>query len=234
MKKNNSLAAGVIALSLPLMMLAISTPGANAATVSSSVEAIDVCEWEMAGAPASLNLTSDSLYEGAALSVSSSISSLTVGLSGSQSATAISGTSTKCSFYNNREAADVTFELTTADEFTATYGPSNLPDEDMDFTLEDGGGLDIEADLTGCAADYTTTAINFREITAATRLLGLPGEAVENKYTGSASGSERCTPTITIGIDVKESSAVPAGAGLSYSFSGPSLIIDLDTTNVGQ
>lgn len=233
MKKNNSLAAGVIALSLPLMMLAISTPGANAATVSSSVDAIDVCEWEMAGVPSELLLTSATDYEGEALSVSETIDTLTVGLSGSQSATAISGTSTECSFYNNRETADVTFELTEAAAFTATYGPSNLADTDMNFTLTEGGGLDIDADLTGCE-DYTNAAINFTAITSATRLLGLPDGAVENKYTESATGNERCTPTITIGIDVKASEAVPKGAGLGYKFAGPSLIIDLDTTNVGQ
>ena len=229
MKKNNKLAAGVIALSLPLMMLAISTPGANAATVSSSVDAIDVCEWQMASAPTSLNLGSDSLYEGAALSVSATITGLTVGLSGSQSATALSGTSTDCSFYNNRETADVTFGLITSNTFDATYG-SGTEDSAMDFTLTQGGGLDIVADVTACT-DFTATPQSFLDLTSPTSVFGLGASFVENKYTGSASGSERCSPTITVGIDVKASTAVPAGAGQQYSFAGPELVIDLAVDN---
>lgn len=229
MKKNNSLAAGVIALSLPLMMLAISTPGANAATVSSSVDAIDVCEWQMASAPTSLNLGSDSLYEGAALSVSATITGLTVGLSGSQSATALSGTSTDCSFYNNRETADVTFGLITSNTFYATYG-SGTEDKAMDFTLTQGGGLDIVADVTACT-DFTATPQSFLDLADPTSVFGLGASFVENKYTGSASGSERCSPTITVGIDVKASTAVPAGAGQQYSFAGPELVIDLAVDN---
>jgi hypothetical protein len=234
MNKDKRFAAGLIALSLPLMMLAISSPGANAATVASSVDAIDVCEWQMASAPTSIGLTSPTVYEGAALSVSSSISNLTVGLSGSQSSTALSGTSTDCSFYNNRETADVTFALTTTDLLTATYGPgAGIADPAMNFDLATGGGLDIVTDLTNCT-DYTATPLSFTAVTSATRAFGLEAGFVANKYFGNENGSERCTPEITIGLDIKASNTVPAGAGQNYSFAGPTLVIALATVNVGE
>ena len=214
-------------------MLAISSPVANAATVASSVDAIDVCEWQMASAPTSIGLTSEDVYEGAALSVSSSISNLTVGLSGSQSATALEGTSTDCSFYNNRETADVTFALETTDELTATYGASKTADPDMNFDLAAGGGLDIVSDVSSCT-DFTAAALSFTDITSATRAFGLEDEFVANKYFGNENGSERCTPEITIGLDIKASNTVPAGAGQNYSFAGPTLVIALATVNVGE
>ena len=233
---NKEKVGGAIALvaSLPLMMLALTTPIANAATVSSTVTAIDVCEWQMASAPPTLTLRSSGgeLYEGAALSVSASISDLTVGLSGSQSGTAVEGPSTECSFYNNRETATVTFALTGTATFDATYGASNTEDTAMDFDLSAGNSLDVAADVTSCT-NWTDTDIAFSALASATSLYTLADQFVENKYDGSASGSERCTPYITIGVDIPASAAVPAGAGQAYSFSGPSLEIALATTNVG-
>ena len=233
---NKEKVGGAIALgaSLPLMMLAFSAPVANATSVSSEVTAIDVCEWQMASVPASLNLSSGGeLYEGAALSVSAAINDLTVGLSGSQSDTAVSGTSTECSFYNNRETATVTFALTGTATFDATYGESDTEDTAMDFDLSAGNSLDVAADVTSCT-DWTDTDIAFSDLTSASSLYSLADQFVENKYDGSASGSERCTPSITVGVDIPASAEVPAGAGQAYSFSGPSLEIALATTNVGE
>jgi hypothetical protein len=36
---------------------------------------------------------------------------------------------------------------------------------------------------------------------------------------------------ITIGLDIKASTTVPAGAGQNYSFAGPTLVIALATDN---
>lgn len=64
MKQNKKLAAGLIALSLPALMLSISTPAANAedgTVVTSQVAAIDSCLWQYGGVPGSLTLLPDDL-----------------------------------------------------------------------------------------------------------------------------------------------------------------------------
>ena len=234
---NKEKVGGAIALaaSLPLMMLALTTPIANAATVSSTVTAIDVCEWQMAGAPETIELTSASKYEGAALEVSYSTSDLALGLSGSQSNTAITGTSTECSFYNNRETASVSFTLISTNAFTATYG-GGTRDANMDFTLGGGNSLDVSATLsTQCSENgWATAGISFTSVDALDALLQIPSAEVVNKYAASDNGAERCNPELTIAVDIPASANVPAGAGQAYSFSGPSLEIALATTNVGQ
>jgi len=236
MNKKKSLAAGLIALSLPLMMLAISSPGANAASVQSSVDAIDHCKWQIAGAPEVIALSSETKYEGAALTVSDTLEDITIGISGSlEPQTAISGESKDCSFYNNRETAAVTFALEGQANFDAEFGPgeTKTPDTDMNFDLSTENTLDVITDISACT-DFDATDINFSALTEATTAFGIANTNIDNKYVGSASGSERCNPTITVSVDIKASTKVPKGAGQNYSFSGPSLIINLDPVNVGQ
>lgn len=234
MNKDKRFAAGLIALSLPLMMLAISSPGANASTgVSSEVEAIDVCNWELGGFSGDLNLgpaDANAKYEGEALDVSATISGLTLALSGAADETPLVS-STNCSFYNIEKNGNVEFALATTNEFTANYDNSGTAtrDEAMDFSLTEAAPMSIVADATAvgqCVASvqdgsWTSTAGSFHAVSDLANIFGLA--AVENVHAANANVS--CAPAITVGVTIKASAAVPAGAGKHYTFSGPTLTI---------
>lgn len=232
MLNNKKIAAGVAAACLPLMMLAISTPAATADTgVASEVDAIDRCAWVLGGFDSNLTLTSDGdvKYQGVALSVSATITGLTLGLSGSLApeGAASGGTSTECSFYNARKQGQAEFKLATASEFQATYGASDTPDDAMDFSLAEGGGLGVVADVSGCTGfednDASFTAIDdLEEI--------FLKSSVNNIYAGGA--GPKCSPPIVVSTTIPASAGAPAGAGQDYSFSGPSLVITLRNPDV--
>ncbi len=229
---NKKFAAGLAAACLPLMMLAISTPAASADSgVSSEVDAIDKCAWQLGGFSSDLTLMSagGAKYEGEALGVSATITGLTLGLSGylAPEGAASGGTSTECSFYNDEKQGQAEFMLSTADEFTATYGDSDTPDADMNFTLTEGLGLNIAADVAGCTGftdnDASFTAVNdLEEI--------FLKATVDNIY--DAGDGPKCSPSIAVSTTIPASAGAPAGAGQDYSFSGPALVITLRTPDV--
>lgn len=236
MFNNKKIAAGLAAACLPLMMVAISVPAASADTgVSSEVDAIDRCAWVLGGFSSDLTLLTDggAKYQGVALSVSATITGLTLGLSGylAPEGAASGGTSTECSFYNAQKQGQAEFKLATADTFTATYGTSNTPDADMDFTLTQGGGLGIEADVSGCT-DFTNTDASFTAIaTDATGLEEIFLKSTVNNIYG-AGVAPKCSPDIVVSTTIPASAGAPAGAGQDYSFTGPELTITLRTPDV--
>lgn len=229
---NKKIAAGIAAACLPLMMVAISVPAASANTgVSSEVDAIDKCAWQLGGFSSDLTLLTDDgeKYEGVALGVSATITGLTLGLSGylAPEGAASGGTSTECSFYNAKEQGQAEFKLATADTFQATFGASNTDDDDMDFSLTDGGGLAVEANVSGCSGftnnDAAFTAVNdLEEI--------FLKSTVDNIY--GAGLAPKCSPDILVSTTIPASSGAPAGAGQDYSFTGPELTITLKTPAV--
>lgn len=234
MKKNNKLAAGLVAMSLPLMMVAIATPAANAdLSVSSTVTAIDQCEWQMAGVPESLALLPEvagAKYEGTEMVVTASLSNIVLGLSGKAAAEyATAGDSTECSFYNATKSASVTAALTGSATVVAKYGPELTADSAMNFDLSESRPLGISTVLGACEADgWTSTALALYTVDAASAAFGLPGASVENKY--AAQAGERCNPDIGVSLTIKASTGAPAGAGKIYSFSGPSLKISKEVS----
>lgn len=165
MKQSKKLGAGLVALALPTMMFALSLVGANAATVSSSVDAIDLCTWEISQEDVALSLTAgvDVKYVGDALAVSGTWSNLSLGFTGSLATATGTGEdaveSTACSFYNDIKKNKITATLasrtgTGKDEagaditsaemgqvFEASYGASAdavntyTPDETMNFEI---------------------------------------------------------------------------------------------------
>lgn len=234
MNQNKRLAAGMVALSLPLMMLAISTPVANASTgVSSEVEAIDVCNWELGGFPGALKLVpadSEAKYEGVALPVSATITGLTLALSGAADASPLE-TSTNCSFYNIKKDGQVEFKLATTNSFTANFAGADgaVRDEAMDFALTADAPMTIVADATQvglCVASvengsWSSDPGSFNAVDNHKNIFGLA--AVQNIH---ASGvNVGCDPAVTVGITIKASTQIPAGAGKNYTFSGPTLTI---------
>jgi copper chaperone CopZ len=239
MNKDKRFAAGLIAISLPLMMLAISSPGANASEdpigsgVQSEVEAIDVCSWELGGFSGNLNLgpaDSEAKYEGAALDVSATITGLTLALSGAADSTPLDS-STNCSFYNIEKYGNVEFKLTNTNSFTAKYddGGVETRDEDMDFSLTSAAPMSIVADANDVAAcvasvdgtSWSNTDGAFEAVDETENIFGLA--EVENVHADNANVA--CAPSITVGVTIKSSEVVPAGAGKDYTFSGPTLTI---------
>lgn len=229
---NKKIAAGLAAACLPLMMVAISVPAASANTgVSSEVDAIDRCAWVLGGFSSDLTLLTagGAKYQGVALSVSSTITGLTLGLSGylAPEGAASGGTSTECSFYNAKKQGQAEFKLATADTFTASYGTSNTADTDMDFSLAEGGGLGVEADVSGCT-DFTSNDAAFTAINDLEEIF--LKSTVDNIYGGGA--APKCSPDILVSTTIPASAGAPAGAGQDYSFTGPELTITLRTPDV--
>ena len=221
---NKKIAAGIAAVCLPLMMVAISIPAASAETgVASTVEAKDRCEWGMAGAPANLSLDSADKYEGEELVVSDTFGDLTIGVSGAiDENNGTTGTSTECSFYNDPQPGYARFSLGSTTTFDATYG-SGIEDSAMDFTLTEGLGLDIAANLDACPATFSKTDADFRLADQSADVFFM--STMANLY-GTGEGP-RCAPNITVSTTIPASVDAPAGAGQTYSFTGPTLTISL-------
>jgi hypothetical protein len=234
MNMEKRLAAGLVAVSLPLMMFVISSPVANASTgVSSEVEAIDVCNWAIGGFEGDLNLgpaDPNAKYEGVALPVSATITGLTLALSGAADDTPL-GSSTNCSFYNIKKNGQVEFALSETNGFTANFAGTDgaVRDEAMDFTLTEAAPMTVVADadmVDECApsvagGSWSKTDGSFTTVGDEANIFGL--SAVENIHaTGANVG---CAPSVTVGVTIKSSTAVPAGAGKNYTFTGPTLTI---------
>jgi hypothetical protein len=131
--------AGValIALGLPALALAVSVSPANAASVTSSVETYDVCNWELAGIPDQISLgpvdgtaqplPASTKYIGEQMLLGG-IYDLKMALTGrGDPLTGISNNSTDCSFYGDLKYPVVSATLDPArpETFTATYVDSN-------------------------------------------------------------------------------------------------------------
>lgn len=231
MFNKKKIAAGLAAACLPLMMVAISVPAASAETgVASTVEAKDQCEWGIGGFTGNLTLSSETKYEGEALAVSATITGLTLGLSGAlDENNGISGSSTECSFYNDPQQGIARFTLGETTSFAASYG-AGVDDDDMDFTLTQGNGLDLAADdddIASCTG-FSNNDADFRNAADDEDIFLM--SSVNNLY-GAGSGP-RCSPSIVVSTTIPASTGAPAGAGQIYSFSGPSLTITLQTSDV--
>jgi hypothetical protein len=233
MKQNNKLAAGLLALSLPALMLSISTPAANAdggTVVTSQVAAIDSCLWKYGGVPGSLTLLPedmDAKYEGETLEVKSIATGLELGLTGSTAD--LNESSTECSFYNDIKPAEITVELDGV-EFVATYlvGATPTADIPMDFEIGASNSFDFVADVDTerCSGStWTSTPANMTSATLAS-LFGTSTGLV-NKYVAGA--APNCSPEIAVSIDLPESDGIPAGKGRFYTFTGPTITFGMTT-----
>lgn len=256
MKQSKKLGAGLLALALPTMIFAMSSVGANAATVSSTVDAIDKCVWEISNNTVSTSLTSTEKYVGDALTVTGTLSSLGLGFTGSLAPGTGTGldanTSTECSFYNNIQnnkitatvlsqtgtAVSETGAAITTQEigqlFQASYGTSGAelatytPDSDMNFEISTTRALTLTGSASaGKACNGAFTSPGSGSITSAGGSMDaiVNSGGLSNTYAGAA--NIRCTGDFLLSIDVKAVTGVPAGAGMSYSFTGPEVVFAL-------
>lgn len=228
MNKQRMAGAVLASLSLPLLFSAISAPMANATSVSSTVATVDNCKWAFGDAPASLVMGAGAeLYRGDPLRVSQKFTAPTLGLSGT-TATALTGDSVECSFYNAVINSKISAELGAGLVFAATFGGNS--DDLMNFAI---GGTDptnnavinslvltpdITLDTSGCkAAGWQMGSPEF--VAAGAQELLAFSSLTTDFY--AAEAGPRCSALTEIAITIPGRTSAPAGAGSQYTFSGP-------------
>jgi hypothetical protein len=219
--------AGLMALALPVIALSMSVGSANAASVESTVTAMEECAWQVAGVPTTITLTTEEKYVGDELVVSSETpSTITVGLSGSVNpALATSGTSTECTFYNDEKYPVLNVAMSST-SVRATYpGVGGVATDDPDLTFNVGALNPFEVDTTEditCPADFVTpVTVSDLIDNSLTSLLSMISESVVNEY-GAGSGP-RCPIDTTYSLTIPSITGTPAAPGAVYSFSGGSV-----------
>lgn len=246
-KNRNSrrIGAGLVAMTLPLLMLSLAAPVANAADVSSTVNTVDKCAWFMSTMK-NFVISSSAKYRGAALELSntdatvpegsSTKDDLKLGLSASKSGGEHLESielSTDCSFYNNKFGQKV---IVTPDDqpFVATYekasseggGDSVTTATEPGFTLAESNmnfvvDLRDEEGSSFCNTGFNTVG---GALTASTGLT-LIERALDNmqKDYAAAGSAPYCNPEITLRVTIPAVSEVPEGAGSTFTFTGPTL-----------
>lgn len=217
-------------MSLPLMLATLSVPLANAASVSSSVETVDNCKWAMANIPAAIEMSAavGAKFNGDALSVSDPLGGPTLGLSGDVTTVVIDAeSSTACSFYNVVLNSSMSATLDDLD-FVASYydGETPILDDTMDFSLAVGVPLTFTPDAGVCAAPWAPLTINMTN-TDAYEMISYADETGD--YV--AGDAPWCSPTGAISLEIPQRSSVPAGAGKSYVWAGPTLTFSSTPSN---
>lgn len=217
--------AGLMALALPVIALSMSVGSANAASVESTVTAMEECAWQVAGVPTTITLTTEEKYVGDELVVSSETpSTITVGLSGSVNPDlATSGTSTECTFYNDEKYPVLNVAMSST-SVRATYpGVGGVATEDPALTFNVGALNAFEVNTTQtCSTDFVTP-VSVSELidNSLTSLLSMIDESVVNEYV--AGSGPRCPIDTSYSLNIPSIIGTPAAPGAVYSFSGGSV-----------
>jgi hypothetical protein len=223
--------AALIALSFPVIALSISVGSANAATVSSTVTAMDACAWQAAGFPETITLGSEDKYVGEDLEVTSEApDTITLGLSGQENVlTASEGTSIECTFYNDKASAQVDVEMdgTSVDAFYDFNG-TQTRDEDLSFTVGEGSPFTINT-VSTCDAAFSVIPNEFDLIGGpASTLISIASSTLTNEY--AEGDAPRCAIASSYSLTIPEITGVPAAPGADYTFSGGSVSFVIDST----
>jgi len=238
MTLNKTKGFAVSLVSLGLLAAGMSAPIANAATVDSTVDAIDNCVWQLGSVPATWELTNTEKYIGDALTLASTASSnVVLGLAGSDEAAAAvaidSLPTAECSFYG----------VILANGVTATLGAINVFDAKFGANYTDGTeeiGMDIP--LTTSALNISGTAdseckTSYFEAELEPFPLAAPGDDVQTMSSnlalpnivpaGTATPGETykalCSQSLSLSIDIPSRSSAPIGVGQNYFFQGPTI-----------
>ena len=240
MTLNKTKGFAVSLVSLGLLAAGMSAPIASATTVSSSVDAVDNCVWQLGSVPVSWKLTNSAKFIGDSLTLTNSSTEYVVfGLAGStegDNAVSIGSlSSSECSFYNSIASSTVKAELQGAAVFAATYGDSNTTDATMDIDLSNypltaSGVSDTECNNTYFDARFDPT--NFTTINQIETIMS--SKALTNIMPGGQGADGRaedykatCRQEIELQIAVPSRTSVPVGDGEIYRFSGPTFLFTL-------
>ena len=233
------------AVSVPLFAVSLSVPVANAAQVSSTVEAVDGCQWQMSGVPDQLNMTFDvtdnplaltQKYIGDSLVVSGLWSGFGFGLSGSRSpATALAGSSTECSFYSELKAGSIGLELTGSGIFTGSYiDPLGVTQNDPSVTFQvSATGLFFELHNASPSCDGyfgSPGSVKLDDILQAPDIAYSIPASVENYYPLGA--APRCSADAKFLTTIPPVTEPIASPGSDYKWGGPVLTVTLVITDI--
>jgi hypothetical protein len=224
--------AGLMALAFPVIALSISVGSANAASVESTVEAMDACQWQIAGVPSTIDMTAETKYYGDALSVTGSTAEpLILGLSGAAAPeTATSGSSTDCSFYNDKATADVDIDMTsTGTSVGAFYGEgAGTEDTSLSFEIDGANPFTINA-VSACSTEFVTgESFPLDGTPPPSSLVNAPSEGLVNVY--NAETDLRCSIALSYSLTIPATDEVPAAPGENYTFRGGEVEFVFDTT----
>lgn len=230
------LGALLVSAALPIAMLAIGSPAANAVSVSSEITTYDDCVWALNDVPSSINLNTNEVFKGDAMMVGTQISPK-LGFAG-DTASATSGESKACSFYNSVDTKKLTIALEGANNFVASFGgPNAAADPEMNFGLSASRALAMSVDVSSpnCTAPvsgvWTGAGHNFIGLGAHETVLfgwGNDPQPADTYETGDAS---RCAPVIVLALEIPGTTGAPEGAGEQYSFAGPSMTFNLPSND---
>jgi hypothetical protein len=223
--------AALIALSFPVIALSMSVGSANAATVESTVTAMDACAWQAAGFPDTITLSSPSKYVGEDLDVTSeSPDTITLGLSGQTNPlTASEGDSIECTFYNDKASAqvDVAMDETSVNAYYDSNG-TQTRDADLSFTVGDGSPFTITTESSCDAAfDVSPSTVNLTGGSASS-LISRASSTLTNEY--AAEAGPRCAIATSYLLTIPAITGVPQAPGADYTFSGGSVSFVMDST----
>jgi hypothetical protein len=224
--------AGLMALALPVIALSMSVGSANAASVESTVTAMDVCQWKVAGVPTTIALSSASKYVGAALVVSSAATdTVQVRLSGSVDTWATGdAASTECTFYNNQASAALNVAMSST-SVRATYpGVGGVATEDTLLSFTVGAEKPFKINTTSnCDAAFTVSPSTIDLIGGpATTMVSRAHGTLDNDYVAGA--APKCSISTGYSLTIPAISGVPASPGAVYSFSGGSVAFVFSST----
>jgi hypothetical protein len=242
MTLNKTKGFAVSLVSLGLLAAGMSAPIANATTVTSTVDAIDNCVWQLGSVPTSWSLTNTNDYIGDALTLTSEDADYVVlGLAGStEAANAVSIgslSSSECSFYNSIISGGVTAKLEGAAVFNATYG-SGTEDSEMDIVLANSPLTMSGSSMPECNATYFASTLadtDFATLNQTATIMS--SKSLTNIMAGGqgtsgtlASYKTTCQQSLDLSIRIPGRSTVPAGNGQNYTFTGPTFLFAKTTS----
>ena len=233
------------AVSVPLFAVSLSVPVANAAQVSSTVEAVDGCQWQISGLPDRFNMTYDinqnpnaltQKYIGDALVVSGHWVGFTFGLSGSKSPEkALEGTSTECSFYSDLKQSSVDLAMSVSDIFSADYIDAlgnTQNDRAVTFRVSDTRlYFELKNPSASCAGYFgSPVTADLGGISEVPDVAYSLPDTVQNDYLAGA--APRCSADWKFLTTIPPVIGAIASPGFDYTWSGPVLTFTLVTTDI--
>lgn len=221
--------------SVPLMGFTTSPPPPSYADVSIAVGAAASCVWYLENLPTVINMQSETKYKGDPLTVSATIRP-GIGFSGDP---AVPGYTTPCSFFNSSFTTKKLQVAINSSEFVARYGTTR--DNSLSFGLDErplivqalnveqmcqrvaGMPLSVQDNfgwgVTKAGTSTTVDVVTYSDV---------PDYGEKNFF--SSGTAANCAPELEIGVEISsQQSGPPAGAGLNYTFTGPSITFSMDT-----
>lgn len=233
MKAKKALGAGLVGLSLPMLVAGLSMVGpalgadstdTTAAAIQSTVTTEDQCEWRVANAPGGLTLTAAGEYELNDLDLTASVTGLTVYSTGNTHDGDETGY-TDCVFYGDVLEPTLTMEIdgTAVDGYLTASGSAGDADTSMDFSIDGTNPMTIVTADT--CTDWTVASPSLSTTTAAT-VMSIVTAVIDDNIESAAGGNQTCALDQTITLTVP-GGKVPSSPGAGYTFAGPSLTTEL-------